>query len=140
MTSLEAPTPIELRTDPPVDLKKLRRVMRDISSKRGPFALFGLFLRDDAPDKWDLVVSAAWIEKNKRAALKMVSEKITAVIEREQLLALSRIVPLPRNDPALLNLYKNLRVKKDGSAEIRDSVFNGVHIKHGYILQLQRPS
>jgi hypothetical protein len=39
---------------------KLRGLERTLSEEKGPFNLFALLLREDAPDVWDLVVAAKW--------------------------------------------------------------------------------
>ena len=38
----------------------------EIAQKKGDFSLFALFLREDAPDRWDLLVSAPWASSNKQ--------------------------------------------------------------------------
>ena len=50
--------------------EKLVPVERQIAAEKGAFLLFALFLREDAPDVWDLVVAAPWIEANKSEALR----------------------------------------------------------------------
>ena len=40
-------------------VEKLASVEREVSSEKGDFRLFALFLREDAQDRWDLLVSAA---------------------------------------------------------------------------------
>jgi hypothetical protein len=39
-------------------LGKFVELEQRLSQERGEFSLFALFLREDASDKWDLVVSA----------------------------------------------------------------------------------
>src|SRR5437667_89713 len=37
-------------------VEHLKDIEVEISDERGPFILFALFLREDSPDRWDLVV------------------------------------------------------------------------------------
>lgn len=111
--------------------------MDKVVSEKGDFTLFGLFLREDAPDKWDLVVSAPWLEEGKLKALGEFVEKISSILGEQELLTLSRIVTLTKNDPALEAILKAGEVK-NGPVEVRDSSFFGLPIKHGYILRAKR--
>jgi len=43
-------------------VEKPRKLEAEIAAEKGPFLLFALFLRQDAADRWDLVVAAPWIE------------------------------------------------------------------------------
>jgi hypothetical protein len=53
-----------------IHIEKFRRVMEDISAERGEFVFFGLFLREEAPDTSDVVISAPWLEAGKLKALR----------------------------------------------------------------------
>lgn len=121
-----------------IDLEKLQQVMRAVARKKGPFTLFGLFLREDAPDKWDLVVSSAWLEEGKLKALGEFVEELAAAVGEEQILSLSRIVTVNQDDPALDAILRAVQVD-DGSVEIHDSNFFGLQIKHAYIFRSKRP-
>jgi len=71
-----------------IHIEKFRRVMEDISAERGEFVFFGLFLREEAPDTWDLVISAPWLETGKVKALGEFVEKVTAIVGKQELLKL----------------------------------------------------
>ena len=45
-----------------IDIEKFRKFMEEAASERGAFTAFALFLREDAPGVWDLVVSAPWLK------------------------------------------------------------------------------
>jgi hypothetical protein len=44
----------------------LRKAMHEIAAKKGDFTLFALFKRADGLGRWDLVVSAPWLEGSTR--------------------------------------------------------------------------
>jgi hypothetical protein len=48
---------------------ELRKLEEALAAEHGPFTLFALFLREGAPDVWDVVVAAAWIDRDEPAAL-----------------------------------------------------------------------
>src|SRR2546423_5692471 len=93
-----------------IQIEKFRRLMEDISAERGEFVFFGLFLREEAVDKWDLVISAPWIEADKLKALREFVEKATPIIGSQGLLTLSRIVTLSLDDPNLDAILKAVQV------------------------------
>jgi hypothetical protein len=82
-------------------LAKLEEVAEAIEAKRGPFALFGLFMREDSPRLWDIVVSAPWMEEGRVTALREFVEVLTNAFGREAMLSFSRIVTLNRGEPTL---------------------------------------
>ena len=116
--------------------KKFERIESEISSSKGEFVLFAVFLREDAPDKWDMVVSAPWLHKESRQLL----EDIVMVVKKylsSDIIRLSRVVVLDNNDPALKAIQKAVNVDQ-GGVEIHNSNFFGLQIKHAYIISSKR--
>jgi hypothetical protein len=113
---------------------KLVSLEREISSERGEFSLFGLFLREDAQDsdKWDILVSAPWLEVNKKDGLEYLVNQIGKKLEPDELLSISRIVVLEKGNPVLQAINKAVNVKH-GRVEVRDSNFSGVQITQACI-------
>jgi len=120
-------------------LEKLIDIERVMSSKKGDFSLFALFFREDAPDKWDLVVSAPWIESDKKRALDSIAKQLQSNLEPEELLSLSKIVLVDQDDPALRAIHNAVRILH-GTVEVRDSRFFGLSIKHAYVITSQKQS
>jgi len=110
-----------------------------IAQEKGEFALFALFLREDVPDRWDLIVSAPWVGTDREAALNYFVEEIKSVLGSQDLTVLSRIVFIDPSDPAVENLNRAIHVEH-GTAEVRDSNFFGLPIKHAFIITSKRPS
>jgi hypothetical protein len=117
--------------------EKLRSLEQNISEEKGSFLLFALFLREDAPDRWDLLVAAPWIPKNKNTALKYFSNKLVQTLSQKELLKLSRIAIIEPDEPALSAIQQAMHVEH-GLAEIKDSNFFGLQIKHAYIITSRR--
>jgi hypothetical protein len=112
---------------------KLLPVEKHISEQRGPFRLFALFQREDALDFWDLLVSAAWIADNKEASIRLIVAEATKVLTQDELIKLSRVVVIEANNPALDAINKAIHVK-GGIAEVSNSNFFGLQIRHAYII------
>ncbi len=115
----------------------LLQVERSVSEEKGPFALFALFLREEAPEKWDLVVSAPWIEENKGSALKLISERVKTSLTAADLPIISRIVVADPSDPAVDAINRAVKVEHS-TVEVKDSTFFGHQIKHAHIFASKR--
>lgn len=127
----------EARPSCPHLVEKLRSLERRISSEKGAFVLFGLFLRPNGLDKWDLLASAPWLEADKKEGLQYLANKVRSQLDADEFLSLSRIVLLEEGNPALEAIQQAIRVKH-GRAEVKDCVFSGVAIQQAYIITSQR--
>lgn len=113
-------------------IEKFGLLELQISKDKGEFSLFGLFLREDAPDKYDLLVSAPWLDVDKEQGLKYLADQVQSQLQSDELLSISRIVILEKGNPILKAINKTVHIKH-GNMEIKDSNFNGVQIIHSCI-------
>ena len=120
-----------------IQIEKFRRVMEEVSAERGEFVFFGLFLREEAPGTWDVVISAPWLGAGKLKTLGEFVEKVTAIVGKQELLTLSRIVTLNHDDPNLEAVLKAVQVD-NGPLELWHPDFFGLDIKHAYILRAKQ--
>ena len=118
-------------------IEKLQNIEKSLSKSKGKFELFALFLREDSPDKWDLLISADWARANKKNSIQDIIEEIRKELSEQEMLMLSRIIILDKNDAALKALHQAVRVEH-GLAEISDSNFFGLKIKHAYLITSQK--
>ena len=118
-------------------IEKLASLERDIASEKGEFSLFALFLREDADGKWDLLASAPWLDANNRKSLDYLANQLRARLDTQELLSLSRIVLLEKDNPVLEAIHTEIKVRH-GMTEVRDSLAFGVPIKHAYIITSAR--
>lgn len=118
-------------------VEKLQKEEAIMAKEKGPFNLFALFLREDAPDKWDLLVAADWVDRDKGNAIKYVASKIQEILTKEELLSLSRIVIIEKDNPALAALNSAFHVTQS-SVEIKNSNLFGLQINHAYLITSQR--
>ena len=118
-------------------VEKIAKLGQAISEEKGPFQLFALFLREDAPDKWDLIVAAPWIEHDKAKAVTYIAHKAQKALTKTELVKLSRIVAIDKGNPALDVLHRMFHLEY-GLAEIKDCNFFGLQIKHAYVIVSSR--
>lgn len=114
--------------------EKLALLEREMSDEKGEFSLFGLFLRDDAQDedKWDLLVAAPWLDADKKEGLAYLAKEIQKQLKPDELLSISRIVVLERDNPILNAIHKVVNVRH-GKVEVKDSNFSGIQISQACI-------
>ncbi|MDP2255952.1 MAG: hypothetical protein Q8K05_07850 [Polaromonas sp.] len=117
--------------------EKLVKAEQQMSDEKGRFLLFALFLREDAPDLWDLLVSADWIEANKGEALRYITGILKSVVEPIELSKLSRIVIIEQTNPALGAIQSAFHIEHS-VADVQSSNFFGLQIKHAYIITSRR--
>lgn len=118
---------------------KFVELERKISDIKGDFALFALFLREDAIDKWDLLVAAPWIETDRKTAFSYMAEQIQLSFKHEELTQLSRVVLIDQTNPALDAINRAMKIEHVG-VDVQDSNFFGLQIKHAFIITSQKPN
>jgi hypothetical protein len=81
--------------------ERLRGLEQLLSEEKGPFKLFALFLREGAPNVWDLVVAADWIDKNQSRCLGEIASRVQAYLRPAEIVNLSRVVIVDAKNPAV---------------------------------------
>ncbi len=117
-----------------IERTKLDRVLHSIEAERGPFALAGLFMREDSPGRWDLVVSAPWLQRGKLMALGEFVKRLSDALGQDEVLSLSRIVTLNRKDPVLKRILQDLGTITQPVERVGHNLF-GLPLEHAYVLR-----
>jgi len=120
-----------------ISTNKLRKAMQEIAAKKGDFALFGLFMRADAPGTWDLVVSAPWLEQGNLKALRKFSELLSNEIGEQSLRQFSHIVTLKPSDPAVAAVVSAFPID-DGELRVQRSNLFGLDIEDAIIMRAKK--
>lgn len=116
--------------------EKLRRLEQVLSDEKGSFNLFALFLRDDAPDVWDLVVAADWIEADQSRALADISKRVRAFLRPNEITRISRVVVIDRANPTLKAIASTMGISHGVSEVVNVNLF-GLAIRHAFIITAQ---
>jgi hypothetical protein len=116
---------------------KLRLLETEISQKKGDFSLFALLLREDSPNRWDLVVSAPWFWIDKKKTLDYLAKQLRSRLTSDEILSLSRIVLIEESNPGLHALQQAFLVHHT-PIEVQDCNLFGLQIQHGYIITSRR--
>ena len=92
---------------------KYAKIHRRIVRKRGAFDFFALFLREDAPGLWDLLVAAPWTQPNRPQALRYMWKELNETLTTADKMELSRVVILDRHHPSLREFQRDVPVEDD---------------------------
>src|SRR3989338_3518458 len=57
-------------------IERLKQLIKNIEGEQGPLLIFALFLREDSIEKWDIIISAAWLNSNEMESYKLISGKL----------------------------------------------------------------
>jgi hypothetical protein len=123
------------QAEPVPHLDRFRQMLSQIQSERGGVVLFGLFEREDSPQKWDLVISAPWVVPNRKAAVDGIVIRLHTLFKPEELTFLSRVIALSPTDGFVLQVTGALGVTGGAVTHVQDSWFNGMVLHNAVILQ-----
>ncbi len=112
---------------------KLQAIEKEMSAERGDFALFGLFLREEAPGRWDLLVSAPWLAAHSVDDLRYVINTVQPRLDVEEWLLVSRVVVLEKDNPVLSSIQKLVKTEHSRFV-LQNSTFNGMRFRHAYVI------
>jgi hypothetical protein len=120
-----------------ISTKKLRKAMQKIAAKKGDFALFGLFMRADAPGTWDLVISAPWLAQGNLKNLKEFTDLLSHELGEQSLREFSRIVTLEPSDPSVAAVVSAFSID-DGELRVQHSNLFGLDIDDAIIMRAKK--
>jgi hypothetical protein len=118
--------------------QKFSELESRVAEEKGGFALFALFMREDTPDRWDLIVSAPWTGDDDRGTVNYFVTQIKSSLGEQELTSLARIVVVDPQDAAVQALNRAIQIEH-GAVEVMDSSFFGLPVKHAYIITSKRP-
>jgi len=121
-----------------IHTEKLQKFMKQIEARKGRFTLFGVFLREDSPAQWDLVLAAPWLENGKLKALGEFVKQMSKTFGQDEVMSFSRIVTLNHDDPALRAILSEIGSLKKPLEKQGHDLF-GLPIEHAVILRAAQP-
>lgn len=123
---------------PKIRYKALAAILKEVTKEKGEITLFGLFLREEAPNVWDLVVAGPEFEKDQTETLSYFIRKIKAHFLSDELMSLSRVTILEADNPILAAILNAIPAGQKKTV-FRNEDFLGLEIKRAYVLKVKRP-
>lgn len=117
-------------------VSKFRSIEKKITKEFGDIVLFGLFLPDNTSNKWDLIISSSWLKSYDIKALKAISKILNNELN-DEIIKLSRIVVIEPLDNFVKKINSAVNIK-NGDIELINCEFNGIQIKHAFIITSQK--
>jgi hypothetical protein len=114
--------------------KNLESIEKEIADEKGEFSLFGLFLREDAENRWDLVVAAPWLNADNMEHINYIADKLKTHLKDSDLVSISRIVILDLHDPIVQVINSTWGVSRGFSLELNQPQLLGLPFKYAYII------
>jgi hypothetical protein len=117
-------------------LKKLGEAVKCLETETGGLALFGLFERTGAPDRWDVLVATDWVDSETADAIAYVVSKLQQYLSDEDLLSLAGVVTLQASHPLVRQLLTPMVEKHTLGAplQLENLLLNGIPIDRAWIL------
>ena len=104
-----------------IDQSKFAQIRDEIIIEKGSLTFFALFLREGVEDRWDLLASAPWLDRDEPGGLRYITKKLAGRLSEREMLELSRIIIVSQQDPALRKLLRNITAE-DGELQFLDNV------------------
>jgi hypothetical protein len=117
--------------------EKLVPVAKAIVAEKGSVDLLALFMPEDFPNDWDLVLSAKWASSRKASAIKYVAEKLTSSLKASDLRRIGRIV-IVGNVAARLATQLRHRDDSVGVHEYGSFRLGDVFVERAFVIILKR--
>ena len=115
-------------------LPKLISIEKEISDDKGRFRLFGIFLREDQPNRaWDLVISADWLDASTLESRRVFIKEIQSRLEREEFLMFAISLLLEPHYPFVKEMNSEFNVEH-GDLEFTDYDFDGMVFERMHII------
>ena len=87
-------------------IDKVGSILPDLEAQ-GSVYLFAFAEHDDV-DRWDIVLSSDWSDKDSEKAVQLVYNKLRPRIDLQELILISRIAVIPSSDPKVRALTNRL--------------------------------
>ncbi len=122
-------------------IEKLKLMIKDLEKVHGPLLICAIFLRDGDLNKWDIIISASWLNPTEMQSYKLISSKLQETLNEAELVQFSRMVLLAAEDSVVSYLLNLETISNGGYQELRADDLSEKFkftIKRAYLLRSQR--
>jgi hypothetical protein len=114
--------------------RKIKGAIERAAAKRGGVDFAAVVLRENSPNRWDIVLAAPWLARDERGTLDLFYKQLRRVLKMSEFLQISHIALLDRVDPASDPLPAVVPVGDDLGRAGGPGRFLGVDAKDAYFL------
>ncbi|WP_026630734.1 hypothetical protein [Dyadobacter alkalitolerans] len=116
-------------------VKKLIQIEKESAQEMGEYTFFALFLRENAANRWDVLVASKWINTDKDAALNYLAKKLNDALDDTEIVKISHIAILDNDLFEVPEFLEDVHVQH-GYARFEDEEFSGQQIERGYVITI----
>ncbi len=120
-------------------LEKLKVALKELENENGDVFLFALFLREQTFGKWDLLISAPWLDSRILSSYDKVAKRVQENLDKSEMTELARIAILNVDDQAVTFLQNLYSVPNGSFIEVANceplTDRFGFTIKRAYVLR-----
>ncbi len=114
--------------------RKIKNAIKRAATERGGVDFAALVLRENSPNRWDVVLAAPWLARKDRATLDLFSKELRRSLKMPEFIQISRIVLLDHIDPSREPVPAIVPVADDLGRAAGPGRFLGVEAKDAYFL------
>lgn len=122
-------------------IEKLKSLIKDLEKEYGSLLIFALFLRNGDLEKWDIIISASWLNPTEMQSYKTISSKLQEYLSDVELVQFSRVVILNQDDPVVSYLLGLETISNGGYKELKANELSEKFkftIKRAYLLRSKK--
>ena len=116
-------------------IQKLIALEQTIARDHGDFVLYTVLHREDAPNRWDLLVAAPWLAADDPAAVDLIGRYLLGTLTPQEMTLLSRIIVFPIDDPRVQEIRQRVdQAVRHGHVEVSQWELAGMPIRHAHVV------
>jgi hypothetical protein len=117
-------------------VKEIQEYIASSQERKGAYSLVMLAgLSDLIPGRWNLILSAPWIDSaGRRAALMEIVPELQTTLSKEAQMAIERLSVLRTHEPIVRELANTYHLPEPSHVAVRDLSVNGYHIPHAVLI------
>jgi hypothetical protein len=122
-------------------IEKMKLIIKDLEKTHGLLLICAIFLRDWDFEKWDIIISASWLNPTEMQTYKLISSKLQETLNASELIQFSRVVILAKEDPVVSYLLSLKTISNGSYKELRADELSEKFkfiIKRAYLLRSQK--
>lgn len=112
--------------------QKFRAAEEKVAEERGGFYLFGLFERQRAPGRWDLVASAPWLRTDRDGTVELIV-LLRDKMDTDDWKIIASVFPIEPSGDYVKWITSNYRLDHQVE-EVFDSGFSNVALGHAFLI------
>src|SRR5207253_9855752 len=114
--------------------RSIKDAIKQAAASRGGVEFAALVLRENSPNRWDIVLAAPWLSRDERGTLDLFYKQLRRALKMPEFIQISHLVLLDRVDPLREPLPAYVPIGDDLARATGPGQFLGVEARDAYFL------